>query len=419
MPIINSRSNNAKFDALIRTGKADALMSFIMASFSGNNSEGISKKEVANRLKNFYNLYRISGPGTYGDGSRDIVNQFESHYTMGYEMGIWTGSNFSLNNLAMKVANYEITVREYIGIVFRNLFTYYLEKDKQVYHHFLYEILLEIINRNLMFENIPKDLISDTLPIIDKKAEQANIIFNYLIDTDIFIKIDVNTFKLREKWANNIKDLLDSCNLEYKNLSYEDANELFKDKKFYSDYVIKLNKKSNNKNILSNNKKLKGENILLYGVPGSGKSYTIKTKYCDDFRFMERVVFHPDYMNTDFIGQILPVVRGNGEDRIITYDFIPGPFTKILKKAFLDQENMYYLVIEEINRGNASAIFGEIFQLLDREVDGNSSFKITNEMISKEVFENENEPVYIPNNLTILGTMNTSDQNVFTLDTAF
>jgi len=162
-----------------------------------------------------------------------------------------------------------------------------------------------------------------------------------------------------------------------------------------------------------------GENILLYGVPGSGKSFTIQTYYCDDFDLMERVVFHPDYMNTDFVGQILPTVKGEGEERVITYDFTPGPFTRILKKAIDNPDKHFYLVIEEINRGNAPAIFGEIFQLLDRESDGTSSYKITNYNIANEVFGDKETPVFIPSNLSILATMNTADQNVFTLDTAF
>ena len=162
-----------------------------------------------------------------------------------------------------------------------------------------------------------------------------------------------------------------------------------------------------------------GRNILLYGVPGSGKSYTIETNYCNDFSLMERVVFHPDYMNTDFVGQILPTVKGEGDDKEITYDFTPGPFTRVLKKAINDPGKHYYLVIEEINRGNAPAIFGEIFQLLDRESDGTSSYKITNYNIASEVFGNKETPVFIPSNLSILATMNTADQNVFTLDTAF
>lgn len=159
-----------------------------------------------------------------------------------------------------------------------------------------------------------------------------------------------------------------------------------------------------------------GKNILLYGVPGSGKSHTIKTNYCEDESKIERVVFHPDYMNTDLIGQILPTIK---EDGMITYEFTSGPFTKILKKAYENPSNNYYLVIEEINRGNAPAIFGEVFQLLDRDKDGNSTYGITNENISKIVYDNPNQLISIPSNLWILATMNTADQNVFTLDTAF
>lgn len=162
-----------------------------------------------------------------------------------------------------------------------------------------------------------------------------------------------------------------------------------------------------------------GNNILLYGVPGSGKSYKIEKEYCNDFNFMERVVFHPDYMNTDFVGQILPTVKGEGEDKEITYDFTPGPFTRVLKKAIENPGDHYYLVIEEINRGNAPAIFGEIFQLLDRDDVGKSSYEITNYNIANEVFDEKEKPIYLPSNLHILATMNTADQNVFTLDTAF
>lgn len=162
-----------------------------------------------------------------------------------------------------------------------------------------------------------------------------------------------------------------------------------------------------------------GNNVLLYGVPGSGKSYKIESEYCNDFNFMERVVFHPDYMNTDFVGQILPTVKGEGDEKEITYDFTPGPFTRVLKKAFNDPSNHYYLIIEEINRGNAPAIFGEIFQLLDRRDGGESSYKITNYNIANEIFDEKERPIYIPSNLHILATMNTADQNVFTLDTAF
>lgn len=166
-----------------------------------------------------------------------------------------------------------------------------------------------------------------------------------------------------------------------------------------------------------------GENILLYGVPGSGKSRYIKDNYPADEKYKERVVFHPDYTYSDFVGQILPRVKGKN----LEYEFTPGPFTKILRKAYEDPENSYYLIIEEINRGNAPAIFGEIFQLLDRKNDdaddptkiGESEYEITNADVAREVYGDENRKVGIPSNLWILATMNTSDQNVFTLDTAF
>ncbi len=157
-----------------------------------------------------------------------------------------------------------------------------------------------------------------------------------------------------------------------------------------------------------------GENILLYGVPGCGKSHTIKTDYCDDEQYMERVVFHPDYTYSDFVGQIMPT-NVNGH---ISYPFVPGPFTRILSKAVEDQEHEYFLVIEEINRGNAPAIFGEVFHLLDRR-DGESEYGISNADIAQAAYHDPTAMVRIPANLFILATMNTADQNVFTLDTAF
>ena len=170
-----------------------------------------------------------------------------------------------------------------------------------------------------------------------------------------------------------------------------------------------------------------GENVLLYGVPGAGKSWTIEHEYCDDEECMERLVFHPDYMYSDFVGQILPIVKKDDEGKEkVRYEFTPGPFTKIMKKAYEHPTKSFYLVIEEINRGNAPAIFGEIFQLLDRKTEDDDKYKkctseygITNSNIANEVYGDENVKVRIPANLSIIGTMNTSDQNVFTLDTAF
>ncbi|GAA9891548.1 hypothetical protein VN0741_10970 [Helicobacter pylori] len=166
-----------------------------------------------------------------------------------------------------------------------------------------------------------------------------------------------------------------------------------------------------------------GKNIILYGVPGSGKSYTLQRDYCNDNSVVEKIVFHPDYSYSDFVGQIMPSVDDSG---IVSYKFNPGPFTNILKKAYHNPQIKHVLVIDEINRGNAPTIFGEIFQLLDRLKHdkngfkkGSSEYAINNMDIANIVHSDKNASIRIPSNLWIIATMNTSDQNVFTLDTAF
>ena len=198
------------------------------------------------------------------------------------------------------------------------------------------------------------------------------------------------------------------------------------------------------------------EQIIFYGVPGSGKSHEIKHKLENEYKipeqqqdlFVERTVLHPDDTNADFIGQIMPkLVQGKTD-----FVFKPGPFTSILKKALCDSQNRYVLIIEEINRGNAAAIFGELFQLLDRIDDeskttshekelntygkGWSEYFVMNSEINNYIRDSDdtfdgkaldlngihfsaNTGIRLPPNLSILATMNTSDQNVFTLDNAF
>ena len=195
----------------------------------------------------------------------------------------------------------------------------------------------------------------------------------------------------------------------------------------------------NNKSLVENNYNLKSllqedlndkiynyisQNTIFYGVPGSGKSYYEKELLKDSEgnnipdKFYKRVLFHPEYTYSDFIGQIMPETIQNK----IEYKFKAGPFIEILRDALVDYKNQYFLIIEEINRGNAPAIFGDIFQLLDRDENGKSEYEIYNRDIINWLNENglnNISKIYIPSNLTIFATMNTSDQNVFTLDTAF
>lgn len=170
--------------------------------------------------------------------------------------------------------------------------------------------------------------------------------------------------------------------------------------------------------------------IIYYGAPGTGKSHTIDEDIVngvsDDRVF--RVTFYPDFTYSDFIGQLLPKVIPSatpGGASTITYDFQKGVFTSALEKAYENTANDVYLIIEEMTRGDCAAIFGDIFQLLDREKSGvnmgYSKYFITNEIIAKDIIplRTSGNKVKLPPNFHILGTVNTSDQNVYVMDTAF
>ncbi len=180
----------------------------------------------------------------------------------------------------------------------------------------------------------------------------------------------------------------------------------------------------------------KGINKIFYGVPGCGKSYYIQHEILEKGSYTPkniiRTTFYQDYSNTDFVGQILPkIVKGaNGEKDTVEYIFNPGPFTLALIRAISCPNEKVALIVEEINRGNAPAIFGDIFQLLDRDDNSISEYGITNvgvlDYLNSYEFEVDGEKkrytfgeIKIPGNMDIFATMNTSDQNVYTLDTAF
>ena len=192
-----------------------------------------------------------------------------------------------------------------------------------------------------------------------------------------------------------------------------------------------------------------GENLIVYGTPGCGKSYFVdhtklgknsNGEYVGDYNKdgIFRTTFYLDYSNTDFVGQIVPVIEYEEDGRSkIDYRFVPGPFTNALEYAIANPKKKTALVIEELNRGNAPSIFGDLFQLLDRiDVEGKgypvgtSEYGIINTSIlnylkDKDHYDKkyqylfELDEIRIPANLNIYATMNTSDQNVFTLDTAF
>ncbi len=184
-----------------------------------------------------------------------------------------------------------------------------------------------------------------------------------------------------------------------------------------------------------------GRNLIIYGAPGTGKSRKLQDEFGGE-PLTKRVVFHPEYSYFDFIGSYKPVplyrdlpdgcVLHNGDgtetnigEPLIDYQFIPGPFIDVLVDAWLDPANMHTLLIEEINRANAAAVFGEIFQLLDRDATGKSEYvfhpsnELYNYLVSKGLRSVISEGVRIPSNMNIVATMNSADQGVNYIDSAF
>lgn len=186
---------------------------------------------------------------------------------------------------------------------------------------------------------------------------------------------------------------------------------------FTDDYLHSI------KNISSNTSQVDTNQKIYFGAPGTGKSYKVE-KLTSDLpeEQVERIIFHPEYDYASFIGGYKPtMVTVDGKEEI-QYKFVPQAFTNVYVKAHNNPAKDYYLIIEEINRGNCAEIFGDIFQLLDR----NSDYRISSSKELKEYLEGsltdsgiENGKMILPSNLHILATMNTSDQSLFPMDSAF
>lgn len=169
---------------------------------------------------------------------------------------------------------------------------------------------------------------------------------------------------------------------------------------------------------------------IYFGNPGSGKSYMIDKETAGQKVF--RTTFHPDSDYSTFVGTYKP----ESEDSNIQYTFVPQTFTNAYIESYKDLETPVYLIIEEINRGNCAQIFGDLFQLLDRGMDGYSEYPINADKDLRDYIKREltmyhgmNQNIYpegikdgklrLPPNLHILATMNTSDQSLFPMDSAF
>lgn len=218
-----------------------------------------------------------------------------------------------------------------------------------------------------------------------------------------------------------------------------------------ADYISQLEDSAyfSRDNYLGNDEPLQQ---IFYGAPGTGKSHAIERLTFGGFVY--RTTFHPDSDYSTFVGAYKPIMRdipmttilgtkvvpvedkdGNPlYESKIQYEFIPQAFTQAYVEAWKDLDTPVYLVIEEINRGNCAQIFGDIFQLLDRKKSGFSNYYIVpdedlrqylekafNDGIDSRAFDiiRRGSNLCLPPNLHIWATMNTSDQSLFPIDSAF
>lgn len=171
-------------------------------------------------------------------------------------------------------------------------------------------------------------------------------------------------------------------------------------------------------------------NRIVFGAPGTGKSHTlnkdVQNLVTNDNATFERVTFHPEYTYSSFVGCYKPVSESSG----IEYKYVAGPFMRVLVEAYksgrTENPRPHILLIEELNRARVAAVFGEVFQLLDRDTSGQSEYEIApSEDVKKYLLSelggeiSDYEKIRIPNNMFIWATMNSADQGVFPMDTAF
>ena len=190
---------------------------------------------------------------------------------------------------------------------------------------------------------------------------------------------------------------------------------------------------------------------IYYGAPGTGKSYQVKkeTKIWEEKNRVVRITFHPDSDYSTFVGAYKPTTESVQKydiynkpitrdglpvmEQVITYQFVAQAFLHAYVNAWKNRHEPEFLIIEEINRGNCAQIFGDLFQLLDRGEDGYSEYpimadkdlqKYLAEAFSKTEIDDyptikSGIQLCLPPNLYIRATMNTSDQSLFPIDSAF
>ena len=321
-----------------------------------------------------------------------------------------------------------------------------------------------LIDTREIFPNDSREIFSNCLLVgndlgSDLNNEMIQQILDFLITSKELVTADklpklieatVTADKLRNLieatvTADKLRNLIEAV-VEIDNNRGENQEKLLPKIVAERDKLIKEDGRSN----------INYKQLIIYGPAGVGKTYGIRNIANEELKIDEdnfekqtvHTVFHPEYSYYDFFGKVMPIKDENGQ---ISYDFLPGPFAQALSKAYKNitkqpiNPEKVILVVDELNRGNAASIFGGLFNLLDRNNIGISEYPLniygmeamwlkeqigdshlsTLEKYSKktnfEMYDGDNKSlkIYIPDNLSIICTMNTSDQTIFSLDKAF
>lgn len=271
-----------------------------------------------------------------------------------------------------------------------------------------------------------KDQFIDYLKHSTKLAARTQKHYSWALSNinDIIARIkNVDTFDIYQ--VQDIQELdeiigaLDQDD-EFENFNEKQHNNPRSALNHYREFISGLNP------VMPNNKEqykgLDFRQIIFFGTPGSGKSYRVKE--LTEEKRVHRTTFHPDSDYASFVGCYKPTMK-DGE---ISYSFTPQVFTEAYVDAWKNPKEEVYLVIEEINRGNCAQIFGDLFQLLDRNSDGDSDYRIKADSDLRDYLYGvlgeghegiKNGELCLPPNLRIFATMNTSDQSLFPMDSAF
>ena len=361
---------------------------------------------------------------------------------------------FEITPLGKAIIDNEITIKEYAFILLSKMGVF---KDGVYVGNLLNVISIYFQSHATISQNLLGEYIKLTYNDSDIIKTRLDIIINALVVTGLLTKITNDIYVLS---GTREAELF----IDYSTHSSLLSKAIIDTSKEYSNYIGNLdyggvfdiltnyNVDIYNKSFPNLFKYMRSDinfnsfQQIFYGAPGTGKSHKIKenenVKAANEKNLVFRTTFHPDSDYSTFVGAYKPTIKPvadkykavAGKDEEITYSFVPQAFLQAYVAAWNNPEENVYLVIEEINRGNCAQIFGDLFQLLDRDHDGFSEYPIMADNDLKKYLNGKDEEgkdvltnkdgikdgkLKLPKNLYIWATMNTSDQSLFPIDSAF